>query len=69
MVPRSFASKKDLEKRKKIFDEVRMTSHWPNKPKLFSKYPRTYGKPLKNIKDIIIEDVIKYISVDGLNLI
>jgi len=69
MVPRSFASKKDLEKRKKIFEEVRMTSHWPNKPKLFSKFPRTYGKPLKSIKDITIEDVKKYISTDGLNLI
>jgi hypothetical protein len=52
MVPRNFSSKKELEKRKKAFNELRMTSHWPNKPKLFPKYPRTYGKPLKEVKDM-----------------
>ena len=69
MVPRSLASKKDLEKRQKIFNELRMTSHWPNKPKLFSKYPRTYGKPFKDIKEIVMEDVKNYITIEGLNLI
>jgi hypothetical protein len=69
MVPRNFASKKNLDKRLKIFNELRMTSHWPNKPTLFSKYPRTYGKPLKEIKDITMDDVKKYINADGLKLI
>lgn len=46
MMPRSFASAKDLEKKKKIFNELRMTTHWPHKPKMFPKNPRTYGKSL-----------------------
>jgi len=69
MVPRNFANKKSLDKRLKIFNELRMTSHWPNKPILFSKYPRTYGKPLKEIKDITMEEVKTYINTDGLKLI
>ena len=28
---------------------MRTTSHWPNKVKLFSKTPRTYGKDLPNV--------------------
>lgn len=43
-VPRSFATKKDIEKKRKAFTERRMTSHWPAKPKLFAKNPRTYGR-------------------------
>ena len=69
MVPRNFANKKSLDKRLKIFNELRMTSHWPNKPTLFSKFPRTYGKPLKEIKDITMEEVKTYINTDGLKLI
>jgi hypothetical protein len=42
-VPRSKATKKDLEKKQKAFLERRMTSHWPAKPRLFAKAPRTYG--------------------------
>ena len=26
--------------------------HWPHKPKLFPKNPRTYGGPLPNITDV-----------------
>jgi len=69
MVPRNFANKKSLDKRLKIFNELRMTSHWPNKPTLFSKFPRTYGKPLKEIKDITMEEVKTYINTEGLKLI
>ena len=69
MVPRNLANKKSLDKRQKIFNELRMTSHWPNKPTLFSKFPRTYGKPLKEIKDITMEEVKTYINTDGLKLI
>ena len=25
-----------------------MTTHWPHKPKLFPKYPQTYGQPMPN---------------------
>lgn len=69
MTPRSFASKKELEKRKKIFNELRMTSHWAHKVKLFPKIPRTYGKEIKEISNIDMDMVSKYISEDGLKLI
>lgn len=49
MLPRKLASTKDLEKKKKAFNDLRMTSHWPHKPKLFAKNPRTYGKELPTI--------------------
>lgn len=52
MTPRSLCSKADLEKRKKAFDEMRMTSHWPHKPKLFPVNPRTYGGEMPMVKDI-----------------
>ena len=48
-MPRQVATKKELEKRKKAFEEMRMTSHWPCKVKLFPKMPRTYGKELPKI--------------------
>jgi len=47
-MPRS-VNDKLLEKRKMIFQEKRMTSHWPNKPRMFSKEPRTYGGTLRKI--------------------
>jgi hypothetical protein len=52
MTPRALCSQKDLEKRKKAFEEMRMTTHWPHKPKLFPVNPRTYGGPLPEIEDI-----------------
>lgn len=52
MTPRSLATEANLRKKRKALDEVRMTSHWPHKPKLFPKNPRTYGGPLPNITDI-----------------
>ena len=69
MTPRSFASKKELEKEKKIFNELRMTSHWAHKVKLFPKIPRTYGKEIKEISNIDMDMVSKYISEEGLKLI
>ena len=50
--PRNLASKKILQKRIKAFEELRMTSHWPHKPKLFPKNPYTYGQPLPDITPI-----------------
>lgn len=52
MTPRNLCSKKDLEKRKKAFEELRMTTHWPHKPILFPIKPRTYGGELPIVKDI-----------------
>jgi len=60
---------KELEKRKKVFSELRMTSHWPHKVRLFPKIPQTYGKKIKEISNIDMDMVSKYISEDGLKLI
>ena len=46
-MPKKLFSKKDIEKRKKAFLELRTTNHWGNK--LFGKNPRTYGKTLPKI--------------------
>jgi hypothetical protein len=48
-MPRSLATKKNLEKKIKAFEEMRMTTHWPCDVKLFAKTPRTYGQPIENI--------------------
>lgn len=51
-MPRSQATQKELKKKQKAFQELRMTSHWPVKSKLFSKNPRTYGGKLPTITNI-----------------
>lgn len=51
-VPRQRATPKQLEKKKKALQELRTTSHWPEKAKLFGKFPQTYGKPLPVVKPI-----------------
>jgi ectoine hydroxylase-related dioxygenase (phytanoyl-CoA dioxygenase family) len=43
---RKLFDKKNLEKKKKTFLELRMTNHYPCKIKLFPKNPQTYGKKL-----------------------
>jgi hypothetical protein len=40
------ATESDLKKKRKYFEEQRMTSHWPHKIKVFAKTPRTYGNIL-----------------------
>lgn len=52
MTPRNRASDAMLNKKRKAFKDLRMTSHWPHKPKLFPKNPRTYGEPLPNVTDV-----------------
>ncbi len=47
--PRSKATKKDLKKKIEAFENLRTMNHWPHKPKLFPKSPRTYGKTLPEI--------------------
>lgn len=69
MTPRSMATKKNLEKRKKYFNDLRMTSHWSHKPKLFPKIPQTYGKKIQDIADITLDSVKEYLTEDGLKLI
>lgn len=50
--PRKLATQTLLKKKQKAFNEMRTTSHWPHKPKLFPKTPRTYGAELPEIVDI-----------------
>jgi len=45
-LPRSLATTKQLEKKRKAFESLRTTSHWPCNIKLNNKNPRTYGKIL-----------------------
>jgi len=50
--PRERCAEKNLIKKQKAFNEMRMTSHWPCKIKLFPKNPRTYGGPIYEVKQL-----------------
>lgn len=50
--PRKLCDSNNLEKKKSAFNNMRMTSHWPHKIKLFPTVPRTYGKVLPTIKKL-----------------
>jgi len=52
MHPRALANEKILAKRVKHFEDRRMTNHWPYKPKLNPKTPRTYGNPLPKVREM-----------------
>lgn len=52
MTPRSLATPVIIKKKQKAFNELRMTNHWPHKPKLFPKNPRTWGSDIPNITSI-----------------
>lgn len=43
--PRTWATENNLRKKRKAFEEGRMTNHWPHIIKLFPKDPHNYGKP------------------------
>ena len=60
MTPRSFSNEKQLEKKRKAFNDMRMTSHWPHKIKLFSKNPRTYGNELPDIPDLPLPTLTEF---------
>lgn len=48
--PRDFASKTTLEKKKKYFKELRTTTHWPHKIKVFTKTPQNFTSNISQIK-------------------
>ncbi len=50
--PRNKATPSYIHKRINAFETLRTTSHWPHKPKMFPKTPRTYGAALPNIVQI-----------------
>jgi hypothetical protein len=51
-MPRNLATEANLRKKQQAFNNIRSTSHWPHKPKLFAKTPRTYGRELPEITPI-----------------
>ena len=52
MMPRNLSNGKALDKKQKAFNELRVTNHWANNPKLFQKSPRTYGGELPEFNQI-----------------
>ena len=66
-MPRDQATEKQLEKHRHAFEELRMTTHWPCKVKLFPKKPRTYGNA--NSLPIITPIDKPIVSETGLRLI
>ena len=65
MNPRSHSTNANIKKKQKAFNELRMTTHWPHKPKLFPIHPRTYGGPLPKVTDIntpILTDLGKKVA-------
>jgi hypothetical protein len=50
--PRIKATGKSIEKKILAWENLRTTSHWAHKPKLFPKLPRTYGMGLPDIVQI-----------------
>jgi hypothetical protein len=50
--PRTGATLANIKKKRKAFNEMRSTAHWPCKVKLFGKKPRTYGAELPTITPI-----------------
>jgi ectoine hydroxylase-related dioxygenase (phytanoyl-CoA dioxygenase family) len=51
-MPKHLCNKKELDKKKDTFNELRTTSHYPCNIKLFPKNPRTYGGILPKITQI-----------------
>ena len=47
--PRSLATQSKLASKIKAWEELRTTSHWPHRPKLFPKLPNTWGAPVPTI--------------------
>jgi len=52
MTPRSLCNNSNLNKKISAFNNLRMTTHWPHKVKLFSKLPQTYGKPIIDVPNL-----------------
>jgi hypothetical protein len=50
--PRSLITEANRKKKVKALNELRLTSHWPHKVKLFPVQPRTYGKEVPRLKSI-----------------
>ena len=51
-MPRKLATQANIDKKIKALNNLRTTTHWTNRTKLFSKMPRTYGGAISNVKQI-----------------
>ncbi len=52
MMPKRMATKAQLKKRRKAFDEKRTMTHHPINGTLFPKSPRTYGKSMPTMTEV-----------------
>lgn len=52
MTPKELCKLGALKRKITHFRNLRTTNHWPHKPIVFAKTPRTWGKALPNIKSI-----------------
>lgn len=52
MTPKNWSTPAMIRKKQKAFQELRTTNHWPHRPKLFGKTPRTWGRALPEITQI-----------------
>jgi hypothetical protein len=52
MMPRRMSTKANIDKKIKALVDLRTTTHWASKTKLFPKVPRTYGGPVPNVKPV-----------------
>lgn len=50
--PRENATEQNIKKKISALENLRVTSHWPCKAKMFPKVPRTYGKAVPEINRI-----------------
>jgi ectoine hydroxylase-related dioxygenase (phytanoyl-CoA dioxygenase family) len=50
--PRKRATNAQIAKKQKAFNDMRTTSHWPHKIKLFPINPRSYGAPIPKVGEI-----------------
>jgi len=66
MMPRNtITDPKTLAKKKKAFENLRITSHWANQCFMFPKVPRTYGGELPEFNEIhqpVLNDVGKKLA-------
>jgi ectoine hydroxylase-related dioxygenase (phytanoyl-CoA dioxygenase family) len=58
--PRSLITEANRKKKVKALKEMRMTTHWPHKVKLFPVQPRTYGKTVPEITSIRSPELSKF---------
>jgi hypothetical protein len=63
MMPRKLVSEDILIKKQKAFKNLRTTTHWPNRVKVFTKYPKLENMPkVKEISQPILSELGKKLA-------